>query len=94
MSEVARVVETLVSALIAGRSCRVTAVVVANQWMPSGVSIDHGAKLIKCCASGGVISATGPAGAQQYSTEELKVIADEAHRRGLKVATHCQATLP
>ena len=51
--------------------------------------IRHGAKLIKCCASGGVISATGPAGAQQYSTEELKVIADEAHRRGLKVATHC-----
>ncbi len=51
--------------------------------------IRHGAKLIKCCASGGVISATGPAGAQQYSTEELTVIADEAHRRGLKVATHC-----
>jgi imidazolonepropionase-like amidohydrolase len=51
--------------------------------------IRHGAKLIKCCASGGVISATGPAGAQQYSTEELRVIADEAHRRGLKVATHC-----
>lgn len=51
--------------------------------------VKHGAKLIKCCASGGVISATGPAGAQQYSTEELTVIADEAHRRGLKVATHC-----
>lgn len=51
--------------------------------------IKHGAKLIKCCASGGVMTATGPPGAQQYSTEELKVIADEAHRRGLKVATHC-----
>lgn len=50
--------------------------------------IKHGAKLIKCCASGGVLSATGPSGAQQYSTEELSVIADEAHRRGLKVATH------
>jgi imidazolonepropionase-like amidohydrolase len=50
--------------------------------------IKHGAKLIKCCASGGVISSTGPPGAQQYSTEELTVIADEAHRRGLKVATH------
>ena len=51
--------------------------------------IKYGAQLIKCCASGGVMSHTGPAGAQQYSTEELTAIADEAHRRGLKVATHC-----
>jgi imidazolonepropionase-like amidohydrolase len=51
--------------------------------------IKHGAKLIKCCGSGGVLSPTGPPGAQQYSTEELTVIADEAHRRGLKVAIHC-----
>jgi imidazolonepropionase-like amidohydrolase len=48
----------------------------------------HGAKLIKCCASGGVLSPTGPPGAQQYSTEELTAIADEAHRRGVRVATH------
>ncbi len=51
--------------------------------------IKHGAKLIKCCASGGVIASHGPAGAQQYSTEELTAIADEAHRRGLRVAAHC-----
>lgn len=51
--------------------------------------IKHGAHLIKCCASGGVMTRTGPPGAQQYSTEELAVIADEAHRRGLRVATHC-----
>jgi len=51
--------------------------------------IRHGAKLIKCCASGGVIASFGPAGAQQYSDEELAAIADEAHRRGLKVAAHC-----
>ena len=51
--------------------------------------ITHGAKLIKCCASGGVMTPTGPPGAQQYSTEELTAIADEAHRRGLRVATHC-----
>jgi imidazolonepropionase-like amidohydrolase len=51
--------------------------------------ITHGAQLIKCCASGGVMSPTGPPGAQQYSTEELTAIADEAHRRGLRVATHC-----
>jgi imidazolonepropionase-like amidohydrolase len=51
--------------------------------------IKHGAKLIKCVASGGVMTPTGPPGAQQYSTEELAAIADEAHRRGLKVAAHC-----
>jgi imidazolonepropionase-like amidohydrolase len=51
--------------------------------------IAHGAKLIKCCASGGVMTPTGPPGAQQYSADELAAIADEAHRRGLRVATHC-----
>src|SRR3954454_18313899 len=51
--------------------------------------IKHGAKLIKCCASGGVMTPTGPPGAQQYSTVELAAIADEAHRRGLRVAAHC-----
>jgi len=50
--------------------------------------IKYGAKLIKVCASGGVMSHTGPAGAQQYSNEELAAIADEAHRAGLKVAAH------
>ncbi|HEU5302980.1 MAG TPA: amidohydrolase family protein [Acidimicrobiia bacterium] len=50
--------------------------------------IKHGARLIKVCASGGVMSHTGPAGAQQYSDEELVAIADEAHRAGLKVAAH------
>ncbi len=51
--------------------------------------IKHGAKLIKCCASGGVIASRGPSGAQQYSDDELAAIADEAHRRGLRVAAHC-----
>lgn len=50
--------------------------------------IKHGAEVIKVCASGGVMSHTGPAGAQQYSDEELRAIADEAHRAGLKVAAH------
>ena len=50
--------------------------------------IKHGARLIKCCASGGVIASWGSPGAQQYSTEELTAIADEAHRRGLRVAAH------
>ncbi len=50
--------------------------------------IKYGAQVIKVCASGGVMSHTGPAGAQQYSDEELAAIADEAHRAGLKVAAH------
>src|SRR5262245_38204940 len=50
--------------------------------------IKHGARVIKCCASGGVMSHTGPAGAQQYSLEELRLIAEEGHRAGLKVAAH------
>jgi imidazolonepropionase-like amidohydrolase len=50
--------------------------------------IKYGAQLIKVCASGGVMSHTGPAGAQQYSNDELAAIADEAHRAGLKVAAH------
>src|SRR4051812_27452992 len=50
--------------------------------------IKYGAEVIKVCASGGVMSHTGPAGAQQYSNEELAAIADEAHRAGLKVAAH------
>src|SRR5438094_8429427 len=50
--------------------------------------IKHGARVVKVCASGGVMSHTGPAGAQQYSNEELAAIADEAHRAGLQVAAH------
>src|SRR5581483_3907832 len=50
--------------------------------------IKYGAKVIKISASGGVMSHSGVAGAQQYSDEELAAIADEAHRRGIKVAAH------
>src|SRR5271168_1933765 len=50
--------------------------------------IKHGAELIKVCCSGGVMSMTGPPGAQQYSDEELRAIVDEAHRAGLRVAAH------
>ncbi len=51
--------------------------------------IKHGAQVVKVSASGGVMSHTGPAGARQYSTEELDAIVDEAHRAGLRVAAHC-----
>ncbi|MDP7706048.1 amidohydrolase family protein [Mycobacterium sp. TY815] len=50
--------------------------------------IKHGAQLIKVCCSGGVMSLTGPPGAQHYSDDELCAIVDEAHRRGLRVAAH------
>jgi imidazolonepropionase-like amidohydrolase len=50
--------------------------------------LKHGAQLIKISASGGVMSHSGPAGAQQYSDEELAAIVDEAHRAGVRVAAH------
>ena len=54
--------------------------------------IKHGAKVIKICATAGVLSFEGPVGAQQYSFEELKAAADEAHRHGLKIAAHAHGT--
>jgi imidazolonepropionase-like amidohydrolase len=50
--------------------------------------IKYGARLIKISASGGVMSHSNEAGAQQYSDDELVAIVDEAHRAGLKVAAH------
>jgi imidazolonepropionase-like amidohydrolase len=50
--------------------------------------IKHGVKVIKISASGGVMSHSTAAGAQQYSDEELSAIVDEAHRAGIRVAAH------
>ena len=50
--------------------------------------IKYGAKVIKVSASGGVMSHSTAAGAQQYSDEEFAAIADEAHRAGIRVAAH------
>jgi len=50
--------------------------------------LKHGAKVIKISASGGVMSHSGEAGAQQYSDEEFAAIVDEAHRAGIRVAAH------
>jgi imidazolonepropionase-like amidohydrolase len=50
--------------------------------------IKYGADLIKICASGGVMSKGDQPGTPQYSLEEMKAIAEEAHKLGRKVAAH------
>jgi imidazolonepropionase-like amidohydrolase len=54
--------------------------------------VKHGAKVIKICATAGVLSFEGPAGAQQYSIEELRAAAEEAHRHGIRIAAHAHGT--
>jgi imidazolonepropionase-like amidohydrolase len=51
-------------------------------------NIKYGADLIKTCATGGVLSKGTKVGAPQYTVEELTALIDEAHSRGLKVASH------
>ena len=48
----------------------------------------YGAQVIKICATGGVFSRNTEPGQQQMSLAEMKVIADDAHLYGLKVAAH------
>ncbi|WP_057919352.1 metal-dependent hydrolase family protein [Lysobacter antibioticus] len=52
----------------------------------------YGAQVIKICATGGVFSRNTEPGQQQLSLEEMKAVADEAHRWGLKVAAHAHGT--
>jgi imidazolonepropionase-like amidohydrolase len=52
----------------------------------------NGAEVIKICATGGVLSKTDAAGAQQLTYDEMKAIADEAHMLGLRVAAHAHGT--
>jgi len=52
----------------------------------------HGARMIKVCATAGVLSFEGPVGAQQYSEEELRALVQEARRHGLRVAAHAHGT--
>jgi len=52
----------------------------------------YGAKVIKVCMTGGVLSKRDSVGAQQLSLEEIKAVVDEAHRLGLRVAVHAHGT--
>jgi imidazolonepropionase-like amidohydrolase len=54
--------------------------------------IKHGAKVIKVCATAGVLSLEGPVGAQQLSEAEMRTVVEEAARHGLKVAAHAHGT--
>jgi imidazolonepropionase-like amidohydrolase len=54
--------------------------------------IKHGAKVIKVCATAGVLSFDATVGAQQLSYEELRAAVEEATRHGLKVAAHAHGT--
>lgn len=54
--------------------------------------IKHGAKVIKVCATAGVLSHEASVGAEQYTEEELRAIVEEAARHGLEVAAHAHGT--
>jgi imidazolonepropionase-like amidohydrolase len=54
--------------------------------------VKYGVDVIKILATGGVLSKGDSPGAEQYSLEELKVAADEAHRAGRKIAAHAHGT--
>ena len=55
-------------------------------------NIKYGADLIKTCSTGGVLSKGTKVGAPQYTLEELTALVDEAHSRGLKVASHAHGS--
>jgi imidazolonepropionase-like amidohydrolase len=52
----------------------------------------HGAKVIKICATAGVLSFDATVGAQQMSDEEMAAVVQEAARHGLKVAAHAHGS--
>ena len=56
-------------------------------------NIKYGVDLIKTCSTGGVFSKGTAVGAAQSTVEELTAIVEEAHMRGLKVASHAHGTI-
>jgi imidazolonepropionase-like amidohydrolase len=55
--------------------------------------IKYGADVAKFCASGGVFSKGDNPLLEQYSPEEMKVLIEESHRLGRKVATHAHSAI-
>jgi imidazolonepropionase-like amidohydrolase len=54
--------------------------------------IKQGAKVIKVCATAGVLSFEGSVGAQQMTEAELRAVVQEARRHGIPVAAHAHGT--
>jgi imidazolonepropionase-like amidohydrolase len=54
--------------------------------------LKYSVDVIKIIASGGVLSKGDSPGAPQYTPEELKAAADEAHMAGRKIAAHAHGT--
>jgi imidazolonepropionase-like amidohydrolase len=54
--------------------------------------IKHGARVIKICATAGVLSFDATVGAQQLSDDEIRAIVEETGSHGLKVAAHAHGT--
>ena len=54
--------------------------------------IKHGARVIKVCATAGVMSFEHQAGALQYSQAELDAVVEEAGRHDVRVAAHAHGT--
>jgi len=54
--------------------------------------VKYGVDVIKILATGGVLSKGDSPGAPQFSLEELKVAAEEAHMAGRKIAAHAHGT--
>lgn len=54
--------------------------------------VKYGVDVIKILASGGVLSKGDSPGAPQFTPEELKAAADEAHMAGRKIAAHAHGT--
>jgi imidazolonepropionase-like amidohydrolase len=54
--------------------------------------VKYGVDVIKILASGGVLSKGDSPGAPQFTLEELKAAAEEAHMAGRKIAAHAHGT--
>src|SRR5919197_954068 len=54
--------------------------------------VKYGVDVIKILATGGVLSKGDSPGAPQYTLEELKAAAEEAHMSGRKIAAHAHGT--